>query len=310
VKTRLQLVCRAVRVLALSLVAWTSIASPAQFSFGALGDVPYNSAEEFQLGSMIEEMNAQPLAFVIHVGDFKHARTDCSDALFKKRHAEFSRSHHAFVFIPGDNEWTDCIGGPQRREPLERLAKLREIFFSTSSTLGERALPVEQQKARGYGEHLRWSVENVLFATFNVPGPENHVQVPGESRHRTAAILEWMEETFRIAHDRSLPGVVLGMHGNIWTGRQGYAEILSALSAHARRFVGEILVVHGDTHRFRFDRPFARQAISNLRRLEVAGSPFAAWTFVNVTIENGRARFEATPGSAQTSSPFPGSAEP
>ena len=285
------------------------MANAAQFSFAAFGDMPYFATEEFQLGSMIEEMNAQPLAFVIHVGDFKHARSDCSDALFEKRHADFSASRHAFVFMPGDNEWTDCIGGPDRREPLERLAKLREIFFSNGFSLGERKLPVEQQKARGYSEHLRWSVANVLFATFNVPGPDNHAQVSGESRRRTAAVLAWMEDTFRMARDRRMPAVVLGMHGNIWTGQQGYADILSALAAHARAFHGEILVVHGDTHRFRFDQPFGREVIPNVRRLEVAGSPFAAWTLVEVTIENGRARFDARQGGGQAPGPFPGSAD-
>jgi hypothetical protein len=300
---------RAARTLALSLIVWTSTAGAAQFSFGAFGDMPYYPTEEFQLGSMIEEMNAQPLAFVIHVGDFKHARSDCSDALFNERHAQFSASRHAFVFIPGDNEWTDCIGGPARREPLERLAKLRELFFSSGFSLGERRLPVEQQKARGFSEHLRWSVENVLFATFNVPGPDNHAQVSGESRRRTAAVLEWMEDTFRMARDRRMPAVVLGMHGNIWTGRQGYAEILSALAAHARSFDGEILVIHGDTHRFRFDQPFGRANIPNLRRLEVAGSPFAAWTLVDVTMQNGSVRFEATRGGQQAPSAFPGSVD-
>jgi hypothetical protein len=244
---------------------------------------------------MLEEMNAQPLALVIHVGDFKHARSDCSDALFEQRRAQFSKVRHAFVFVPGDNEWVDCLGGPARREPLERLAKLREFFFSSGFTLGERPMAIEQQKARGYSEHLRWSVENVLFATFNVPGPDNHAQMTQESRQRTAAVIDWMSETFRIAGERKLPAVVLAMHGNLWTGRKGYAEIVSALAAHARRYDGEILVIHGDTHWFRFDRPFAARNIRNVQRLQVFGSPFAAWTLVTVTIENGRVTFEAKP---------------
>jgi hypothetical protein len=276
-----------------------SFAHAAQFSFAALGDTPYNAVEELQFSTMLEEMNAQPLAFVIHVGDFKHARSDCSDALFEERRAQFSKVQHAFVFVPGDNEWVDCLGGTARREPLERLAKLRELFFSSGFTLGERPIPADQQKARGYSEHLRWSVENVLFATFNVPGPDNHAQMTQESRRRTAAVIDWMSETFRIAGERKLPAVVLAMHGNLWSGRKGYAEIGSALAAHARRYDGEILVIHGDTHWFRFDRPFAARNIRNVQRLVVFGSPFASWTLVTVTIENGRATFDAKPGSEQ-----------
>ena len=170
-------------------------------------------------------------------------------------------------------------------------------------------LPLEQQKTRGYSEQLRWSVENVLFATFNVPGPDNHAQMSEESQRRTAAVIDWMGETFRIAQDRKLPGIVLAMHGNIWTGRKGYAGIASAFEAHARQFDGEILVIHGDTHLFRFDRPLAARNIHNVRRLEVFGSPFVAWTLVSVSIENGRARFEARPGGEQASRAQPASAE-
>jgi hypothetical protein len=295
-------------ILAMSLLVSTSFAHAAQFSFAAFGDTPYNAVEELQLGTMIEDMNNEPLALVIHVGDFKHARTDCSDDLFERRRAAFSRIQHPFVFVPGDNEWVDCIGGEARREPLERLAKLRALFFSTPSTLGARPLPVEQQTDRGYREHLRWSFEEVLFATFNIPGPDNHAQVPSESRRRTAAVTDWMDETFRIARDRALPAVVLAMHGNIWSGRHGYAGIVSALSAHARRFDGEILVIHGDTHYFRFDRPVAPRNIHNVRRLEVFGSPFASWSLVTVSIENGRASFQARPGGEQASGAPPAGA--
>jgi hypothetical protein len=99
------------------------------------------------------------------------------------------------------------------------------------------------------------------------------------------------------------------MHGNIWTGRKGYAGIASAFEAHARQFDGEILVIHGDTHLFRFGRPLAARNVHNVRRLEVFGSPFVAWTLVSVSIENGRARFEARPGGEQASRAQPASAE-
>ena len=81
-------VARAVRILAMPLLLWAPFAYAVQFSFAALGDTPYNAVEELQFSTMLDEMNAQPLAFVIHVGDFKHARADCSDELFEKRRAQ------------------------------------------------------------------------------------------------------------------------------------------------------------------------------------------------------------------------------
>jgi hypothetical protein len=311
VRTRRRSVFRAAYALALSFFLWASSGTcAAQFSFAAFGDTPYNAAEELQLDSMIDEMNRQPLAFVLHVGDIKHSRTECSDALFESRRAAFSKSQHPFILIPGDNEWTDCPRAARPRQALERLAKLREVCFPTGSTLGERVLRLEQQKGRGYLEHTRWVVENVVFATFNVPGPDNHVShMPEESRRRTAAVIEWMDDAFRIARDRKLPAVVLAMHGNPWAGRAGYDAILAALPAHARRFDGEILVIHGDTHWFRFDRPLAGRNIHNVRRLEVFGSPLAAWALVDVTIENGRASFAARPGGERASSAQPATAD-
>ena len=290
-------------VCALALSALSAPALAAQFAFGAFGDMPYNRDEEPQLVSIIAEMNHQRLAFALHVGDFKDARSECSDALFEERRATFGLSHHPFFYTPGDNEWIDC--GRARwapHQPLERLAKLRRIFFTRDLSLGQRPLDAERQTSRGYPENMRWSVENVVFATLNVPGPDNNAsRMPDESRRRTAAVLEWMRQTFAVARTRKLPAVVLATQADLWTGSSGYAEILAALGSEAQRYDGEVLVVHGDTHWFRFDKPLVDAAsgrkVENVTRLEVYGSPFVNWVYVTVSVENGRAKFTATPGS-------------
>jgi hypothetical protein len=283
--------------------ALCAAAAAAQFSFGALGDTPYNREEEPQFVTMIAEMNHQRLALALHVGDFKDSQSACTDEIFKQRREWFALSHHPFFYTPGDNEWTDCgrtVWG--RRDPLDRLAKLRELFFTQDAGLGQRALPAERQMAQGYPENMRWTVEDVLFATLNIPGPDNHRRnMPEESRRRTAAVLQWMRESFRIAGERKLPALVLATQANLWTGNRGYADILAALADEARRYAGEVLVIHGDTHWFRFDRPLvdprSGQKIENVARLEVYGSPFVNWVYVTVNTDNGRARFSVTPGS-------------
>jgi hypothetical protein len=248
-------------------------------------------------------MNRQPLAFALHVGDFKDSRAACSDELFLQRRAAFALSHHPFFFTPGDNEWSDCDRTAWNpRAPLERLARLRELFFASDSSLGQRPLRAERQALRGYPEHMRWQVHDVLFVTLNVPGPDNNRgRMPQESRRRTAAAIDWMAEAFRIAREHKLPALVVAMQANMWTGRRGYQDILTALAAEAKHYDGQVLVVHGDTHWFRFDRPLvdARSgtAVTNVTRLEVYGSPFVNWLQVTVTVEDGRARFSAIPGS-------------
>ena len=291
------------RVWALLLaLALSGPAHAAQFAFAAFGDVPYTAAEELQLVSMIAEMNHERLAFVVHVGDFKSSQMECSDALFLQRRDWFGLSHHPFVYIPGDNEWLDCTRtywAP--RDPLERLRKLREVFFAGDSALGQRPLAVERQVRLGFPEHLRWTTDEVLFATLNVPGPNNNARMPLESQPRTAAVLEWMREAFRIARDRKLAAIVLGVQANLWSGNRAYEPIVAALADEAQRYNGEVLVVHGDTHWYRFDRPLVDPRswakVGNVTRIEVFGSPFVNWVYVTVTIENGRARFTATPGS-------------
>ena len=277
-------------------------ARAAQFSFAAFGDVPYHSGEEPQLVAMIAEMNREPLAFALHVGDFKSAQSECSDALFRERRESFALSHHAFVFIPGDNEWIDCARAHWApRDPLERLAKLRELFFSSDSTLGQAPFPVERQAQRGYPEHLRWRVENVVFATLNVPGPSNNSQMPQESKPRTAALLDWVREAFRIARARKAPAVVLALQANIWAGSSAYSPILATLAEEAQKYSGQVLVIHGDTHWYRHDQPLvdprSGKKVENVSRLEVYGSPFVNWVHVTVTVENGRAGFSIVPGS-------------
>ena len=53
---------------------------PERFSFGVMGDVPYNEREEPRFVRMIESMGREPLAFVVHVGDTKGTEP-CTDAL-------------------------------------------------------------------------------------------------------------------------------------------------------------------------------------------------------------------------------------
>lgn len=295
--------------LALAAAAPDTGAAATQFAFAAFGDTPYSAAEELQFPAMIEAMNRERLAVVIHVGDFKNARTECSDALFGERRKWFDRSESPFVFVPGDNEWTDCERPLIAHPPLERMAKLRELFFAGDATLGRKPLRVERQAQSGYPEHMRWVHERVLFATLNVPGPDNNARLlPDEARVRTPAVLEWMRAAFRTARESGFPALVLVLHANPWSGVRALRPIIEALADEAQRYPGEVLVVHGDTHRYRFDRPLidprSGERVANVTRLEVFGSPFVDWVHVTVDLSGARARFSALPGSQVATPPW------
>src|SRR4030065_597135 len=77
----------------------------------------------------------------------------------------------------------------------------------------------------------------------------------------------------------ALRAVVRFMHARPWaapTGRYfGYRELLATLAKETLGFEGEVLLVHGDTHRFPVDSPLRDSAtgapVANFPRGEVVG---------------------------------------
>jgi hypothetical protein len=280
----------------------------ADFAFGALGDMPYSADEEERFPGLIAEMGRENLAFIVHVGDFKRATETCSDEVYLERRGWFEASPHPFIYVPGDNDWTDCrrpFGAA--RDPLERLDKLRELFFSEETTFGRRKLRLERQPrlAGGprYPEHARWEHQGILFLTLNAPGHNNH-QTGGEYAARNSAVRQWLTESFAGARARGLRGVVVLMHGNPWNNaghtRSGFTGLIETLAAETRAFSGAVLLVNGDSHRYRVDQllrdPATGAPLGNFLRVMVFGSPSLRWVRIRVSEAAGRVRFEAEPG--------------
>jgi hypothetical protein len=296
-------------LLAASLLSACAIPPPhpGTFSFAVFGDMPYLAHEEPALDRFIDAMNAEPLAFVVHVGDFKGSNTSCTDALYADRRARFDRSTHPFAYTPGDNEWVDCrrpeAGG---YDALERLARLREVFFAQPRFLGPPDAPVQEvmgECARRAGslcqcpalpENRRWSRPiaglpgTIVFATLNVQGSNDNwgfdAASDDEQDCRRQANLRWLEEAFA---NRDARAVVLFFQANpfIESHQRIFDGLREAIVREAVRFGRPVLVVHGDTHRYRVDRPFrdaSGRTVGNITRLEVFGSPLLGWVQVTV----------------------------
>ena len=292
-----------------SAALWAALCggiSAAEFTFAALGDTPYTWFEETHFPDLLAGMSQEDLAFVVHVGDFKAQRAPCSDELFRQRREWFDSVRHPFVFVPGDNEWTDCHGfRAGSYDPLERLAKLRELFSGGEESLGRRRIRLARQSP-DYPEHARWRHGDALFVTLNVPGHDNNARrMPEEFRSRSAAVGEWLEQSFSLARGDRLRAVVIFMQANPWispTGRYfGFRELLATMAKETLGFDGEVLLVHGDTHRFRVDSPLHDPAtgalVANFTRVEVFGSPGMNWVRIRVSDQGGRTSFEITPGN-------------
>ena len=242
-------------------------AAPAQipagtFAFGVLGDAPYNEGEVERLDAVIDRINAQPLAFVVHVGDIGSSTPAqaCGDAWLAARKRQFERIRHPFLLLPGDNEWSNC------RRPLERLASWRTIFcsFQTIKNL--------ERQAGAYCEHVRWQAGGWVFVALNVPGHDNNVRHP-EHGPRMQAVFAWLDEAAALAAERK--GLVVLMQANpfLTLPRDGFAPLRERLEQLGHRYPGRIVLIHGDTHLYRDDEP-----LPGLRRIEVWGSPFVDWT--------------------------------
>ncbi len=288
-------------------------------AFGLFGDTPYNDWERRQLPLMMAEMDAEPLAFAIHDGDIKSGGSPCSDAVYADIRSVLDAAEHPLVFVPGDNEWTDCHrrsnGG---HDPLERLAKLRETFFPGDESLGRRRLKLERQSAEpafaAYRENVRWQAGGVLFVGLNVPGSNNNWSGATKSLGPSAEYLErgranraWLASAFTLARERKLPGILLVIQGNPdLEGRRdrngkpnGYREFVDQLRDETRAFPGQVVLVHGDTHYFRIDRPLRDRdgaPLPNFTRVETYGSPTMGWVKgVADAADPGVFRFEARP---------------
>jgi hypothetical protein len=82
----------------------------------------------------------------------KNGSSGCDDAYFAVRLSDFEMFADPLVYMPGDNEWTDCHrannGGYL---PTERLAALRELFFAKPDrTLGGMARVRVRVRSREY----------------------------------------------------------------------------------------------------------------------------------------------------------------
>lgn len=309
-------VVRAGRVgLALLSLLLAAAAHAETWRFAVIGDTPYNDYERRELPLMLGDITAENPAFIIHAGDIKSGGSRCSDETFRDRRSLFDASGVPFIYVPGDNEWTDCsrltAGG---YDPLERLNRLREIFFAQPLSLGGTRLPVEQQSG-SYPEHLRWRHGPALFITLNVPGPNNNYgtkdQPGAEFLARNPAVIDWLKQGFATARREKLAAIVITMQANpafkhfaAGLTHSGFRELLETLRQETLDFPGQVLLVHGDTHTQHIDQPLrhpeTKLPVTNFTRIETFGYPFMGWVKVMIDSEDPRLfRFEVHPHPAK-----------
>lgn len=225
------------------------------------------------------------------------------------------------VYIPGDNEWTDCHrlnnGG---MHPLERLAHLRRVMYASSPmSLGQSQLALAHQGKPGekFVENTRFLHGGVMFVAINMPGSNNNlVRNAKECTHKSArkaaqcdaANAEYLERdsanvaglaaAFAQAKAQNALGLVMVVQSDpgfdlpetedvdesAASGVSGYRHFMTQLVQQTEQFTGQVLFVHGDTHYFKLDKPLYSpgKLLPNLTRLQTFGSPLLHWVRVTV----------------------------
>ncbi|MGZ8323259.1 MAG: hypothetical protein ACXW3N_09150, partial [Rhodoplanes sp.] len=218
----------------------------------------------------------------------------CTDDALQKVHDQFQTFDQPLVYAIGDNEWTDCHRNRESPfDPRERLAKLRQMFFANpAQSLGRAPMPIETQTRAlpsftTYVENARFTKNDVLFVTLNIPGSNNGFettdpQAAAEYFERNRANLAWLADSFQRAKDMNAKAVVLVFQAYLWDIRDtannippasGYRATIDAIEREVRAFAKPVLVIHGDYHVFEVAgfRNTQMRLVPNILRLQVMG---------------------------------------
>ncbi len=259
-----------------------------------MGCMPYHMPQDAgRFEHVITTANERHPAFTVHVGDTKSGQTPCDDAVYPVILDRFKRFTHPLVYVPGDNEWTDChtanAGG---FDPIDRLALVRSLFFNGEKSLGSPALVLDcqsrlQPEFAAHIEQNRWAHQGILFTTLHVVGSnnnarENDTAAMEEFLARDAASIAWLNAAFAEAAKPQHRALVLFLHANPFANNPkrtepagpGFANFVPALLKQVQAVAKPVYLFHADTHYFRIDKPLfsaTGRTLENFTRIETFG---------------------------------------
>jgi Calcineurin-like phosphoesterase len=281
-------------VISLSMVAAQAQSARSEtFSFIAFGDMPYTLPSDYaRFENLIKAVNEQTQAFTINVGDIKSSSTPCTEEAYNKILDYFQEFTKPLIYVPGDNEWTDCAkkeAGSYDAE--ERLTVIRKLFFKEKKTFGKEKLQLvsqsQQKPFSKFVENNQWSYGNVAFATIHLVGTNNNF-IPTSTNgnkefyEREVANISWLEEVFQKAKSDKRIAIVLGIHADMYNpekeakGASGFTKFKDRLKELVMDFNKPVLLVNGDSHVFLVDKPMyenekLEKALDNFTRVQVHG---------------------------------------
>ena len=254
-------------LLAASLAWPGALAAPgdqAGFEFAVLGHSFKAGPDDTPLKKAIAETSAFNAAFVVATG-IKAASESCSDKLYGQRKDLLDASAPPLIVSLSASDWASCRNSRGRINAIERLNRLRDVYFADDQSLGQRKLTLSRlsstAKFRSYAENAHWEYGGVLFATVNLPANNNHF-LPEAGRNsefedRLVANRSWLQRLFAMAQRKQLDGIVLFSDGDVgvlddddssllpsFSSKQdGFAGPRKQIRTLAKKFSGKVLLV-------------------------------------------------------------------
>ena len=268
---------------------------PQKYTIALWGDMPYNALGKQQYPNLLLDVNESDVAFSIFDGDLKAGGDGpCTDQnLYTPALDYFSQLKRPLVWLPGDNDWTDCWGrygaastAPGADDPIERLQHERALFASTPFSLGMQKLRLTRQSSEGgqyaqYSENVRWKYGPVVYIGLNIQGSNDnypYAGVDGETRTqaqidvqraeeiaRKVADLHWLKEGFAYAKQVHALGVMVVFQADLNFNNEqhladtrsydAFPDYINALRDVSLAFPGQVALIHGDSHYFKVDMP-------------------------------------------------------
>ena len=149
-----------------------------------------------------------------------------------------------------------------------------------------------------YRENVRWIEKNVMFIGLHVVGSNNNwgrtSAADAEYAARNAANLDWLNDSFALATANQNRAVMVVIQANpnfelpaTSLQRTGFNDFLAALQTATISYGRPVVLVHGDSHYFRIDKPMigarSGRRVENFTRVETFGELDSHWLHVAVT---------------------------
>jgi hypothetical protein len=238
--------------------------APRGFQFGVIGHAFRNNQDEAALKRAIAEATQGNPAFVVATG-IKAATEPCSDKLYAQRRALLDESAQPMIVSLAGSDWSACLNSAGRSNAIERLNRLRELFYGDGESLGARRIQLTRlsstAKFRSYAENAHWEYGKVLFATINLPANNNHYRPEAgrnsEYEDRLVANRAWLHRLFTLAARQKMQGLVLFSDGDVGvqaeegfsllpsfqSKQDGFAEPRRQIRTMAEKFKGKVLLI-------------------------------------------------------------------